>query len=105
MAERACHGFGSTTQVGLTQALGAPVSLSTLSAEQIAEHQLLAAITLWREEDYLSSLTLAGAAEEVLGKRLRKLGREPSLNQWRGIIVDSASSDRKRVVKGERDAR
>jgi len=22
MAERACHGFGSTTQVGLTQALG-----------------------------------------------------------------------------------
>lgn len=23
MAERACHGFGSTTQVGLTQALGA----------------------------------------------------------------------------------
>ena len=23
MAEKACHGFGSTTQVGLTQALGA----------------------------------------------------------------------------------
>src|SRR3546814_6302315 len=95
MAERACHGFGSTTQVGLTQALGATVSLSTLSAEQIAEHQLLAAITLWREEDYLSSLTLAGAAEEVLGKRLRKLGREPSFNQLRGLIV--ALADRKRT--------
>ena len=25
MAEKACHGFGSTTQVGLTQALGAQI--------------------------------------------------------------------------------
>jgi hypothetical protein len=69
------------------------VSLSTLSAEEIAEHQLLAAIALWREEDYLSSLTLAGAAEEILGKRLRKLGREPSFNQLRDLIVAIGQSE------------
>jgi len=69
------------------------VSESTLSAEAIAEHQLLAALRLWREEDFLSALTLAGAAEEILGKRLRKLGREPSFDQLRGIIVALARSE------------
>jgi hypothetical protein len=69
------------------------VSLSTLSAEEIAEHQLLAAIRLWREQDYLPSLTLAGAAEEILGKRLRKLGQEPSFNQLRDLIVAIAKSE------------
>lgn len=69
------------------------MSLSTLSAEDIAEHQLLAAIRLWQEEDYLSSLTLAGAAEEILGKRLRKLGRELSFNQLRDLIVALARSE------------
>jgi hypothetical protein len=73
--------------------LGVTVSLSTLSAEDIAEHQLLAAIRLWREEDYLSSLSLAGAAEEILGKRLRKLGREPSFNQLRDLILALAQSE------------
>ena len=69
------------------------MSLSILSAEEIAEHQLLAAIRLWQEGDYLSSLTLAGAAEEILGKRLRKLGREPSFNQLRDLIVAFAQSE------------
>ena len=69
------------------------MSLSTLSAEEIAEHQLIAAIELWRNGDYLSSLTLAGAAEEILGKRLRKLGREPSFDQLRDLIVALARSE------------
>ncbi len=60
---------------------------STLSAEQIAEHQLLVALRLWSEKDYLSALTLAGAAEEILGKRLQRLGREPSFNQLKNEIV------------------
>lgn len=64
--------------------------ISTLSAKEIAEHQLLAAIRLWKEEDYLSALTLAGAAEEILGKRLRKVGREPSFDQMKSIIVEIA---------------
>jgi hypothetical protein len=69
------------------------MSLSILSAEEIAEHQLLSAIKLWQENDYLSSLTLAGAADEILGKRLRKLGREPSFNQLRDLIVIYAQSE------------
>lgn len=63
------------------------MSEATLSAEEIAEHQLLAALRLWQEKDYLSALTLAGAAEEILGKRLRKLGREPSFDQMRDLVV------------------
>src|SRR5690606_33563905 len=51
------------------------------------------AIRLWQEGDYLSSLTLAGAAEEILDKRLRKLGREPSFNQLRDLIVALARSE------------
>ena len=69
------------------------MSESTLSAEEIAEHQLVAAIRLWREQDYLSSLTLAGAAEEILGRRLRNLGREPSFNQLRDLIVNLARAE------------
>ena len=66
------------------------MSSSTLSASEIAEHQLLAALKLWREQDYLSSLTLAGAAEEILGKRLRRLGHQPSFDQLKNQIVTAA---------------
>ena len=69
------------------------MSTVALSAESIAESQLLAAIGLWRSEDYLPALTLAGAAEEILGKRLRKLGREPSFNQLRDLIVALARQE------------
>lgn len=78
------------------------MSLSTLSAEEIAEHQLLAAIRLWREEDYLSSLTLAGAAEEILGKRLRRLGKAPSFNQLQDLIVTLARSEGDRAPSLEK---
>lgn len=44
----------------------------SLSAVQIAEHQLLSALRMWSEQDYTSAITLAGAAEEILGKRLRQ---------------------------------
>ncbi|KAF1710025.1 hypothetical protein CSC70_10165 [Pseudoxanthomonas kalamensis DSM 18571] len=63
------------------------MSFTKISAEQIAEHQLIAAIKLLREKDYLSSLTLAGAAEEILGKRLCKLGQQPSFDQLSNLIV------------------
>ena len=69
------------------------MSTVAISAESIAESQLLAAIGLWRSEDYLPALTLAGAAEEILGKRLRKLGREPSFNQLRDLIVALARQE------------
>ena len=69
------------------------MNITALSAEAIAEHQLLAAIRLWQDEDYLSSLTLAGAAEEILGKRLRKIGREPSFDQMKSLIVALARQE------------
>ena len=65
---------------------------SLLSAQDIAEHQLLAALKLWRENDYLSALTLAGAAEEILGKRLRKIGRESAFEQIKNDIVAAAKA-------------
>ncbi|MPM87555.1 hypothetical protein SDC9_134655 [bioreactor metagenome] len=57
---------------------------------KIAEHQLLASLKLWHDGDYLSSLTLAGAAEEILGKRLRILGIESSFEQIQREVVDMA---------------
>ena len=69
------------------------MTISTLSAEQIAEQQLVAALKLWREQDFVSALTLAGAAEEILGKRLRKLGREPTFDQLRDLIVALARQE------------
>jgi hypothetical protein len=58
-----------------------------LLAEEIAERQLLAAIRLWHEGDYVSAITLAGAAEEILGKRLRKKGKEPSFDNIKSAIM------------------
>jgi len=63
------------------------MSTSILTAEEIAEHQLITALRLWHDDDYLSALTLAGAAEEILGKRLRVLGRTPSFAQIKNDIV------------------
>lgn len=59
-----------------------------VSARKIAEQQLLAAIRVWRDGDYISAITLAGAAEEILGKRLRGLGREPSLDNLKSAVVE-----------------
>jgi hypothetical protein len=64
-----------------------------ISAEAIAEHQLRTALRLWQEQDYLSALTLAGAAEEILGKRLQKVGRKPSFDQLKALIVAIARQD------------
>jgi hypothetical protein len=41
---------------------------------EVASHQLNVAIRLFLEGDYLSSLTLAGAAEEILGKLSQRAG-------------------------------
>ncbi len=49
---------------------------------------MLAAIRLWHSGDYVSAITLAGAAEEILGKRLRTLGEEPSLDNLKKAIVE-----------------
>lgn len=60
---------------------------STLSAEEIAKQQLEAAIYLWHAKQYVSAITLAGAAEEILGKRLRRYGIEPSFDNIKRSII------------------
>jgi SpoVK/Ycf46/Vps4 family AAA+-type ATPase len=69
------------------------MGIVSLTAEEIAKQQLLASIRLWHEADYLSALTLAGAAEEIMGKRLRALGKEPSFDQWKNLIVSLGKSE------------
>lgn len=63
------------------------MAFSELSAKEIGEQQLLAALKLWKERDYMSALTLAGAAEEILGNRLRQQGRETSFDQVKREIL------------------
>ena len=67
------------------------MTISKLTAEEIAKHQLLAAFRLWKEGDFLCALTLAGASEEILGKRLRRKGKAPSFDQIKAEIVDIAA--------------
>ena len=55
----------------------------TLSKLEVAEHQLNVAIRLYLDEDdFVSAITLAGAAEEILGKLLEKQGRKHSLEEF-----------------------
>lgn len=44
------------------------LNLTTIEKKDIALKQLRRAIQLYRENDYVCSVTLAGAAEEILGK-------------------------------------
>ena len=61
-----------------------------LTKLQVAVHQLGVAIQLFLKGDYLSSLTLAGAAEEILGKLSEKAGLPVAIkeiaNHHRGEI-------------------
>lgn len=61
-----------------------------LTALEIAELQLISALKMWSEGDYVSCITLAGAAEEILGKRMRKLGLEPSFDNLKDAVVKLA---------------
>lgn len=70
-----------------------------LSAEEIAEKQLIAALQMWKEEKLVPAITLAGAAEEILGKRLRKLGVEPSFDNMKSAVMKIAR------VLGETDSK
>lgn len=63
----------------------------TLSNLEIAHRQIERAIVLFLDDrDYVSALTLAGAAEEILGKLLNKEGKE----HW----LDSISKGALRVL-------
>jgi hypothetical protein len=56
----------------------------TLTKLEVAVHQLDVAIRLFLSGDYLASLTLAGAAEEILGSLCKRAGKPVAID----FIVD-----------------
>jgi hypothetical protein len=48
---------------------------------QVATHQLAVAINVFLSGDYLCSLTLAGAAEEILGKLSARAGKPVAVDE------------------------
>lgn len=59
------------------------------SKMQLAEHQLERAVILYLDEkDYISSITLAGASEEILGRLLENKGETNDLNE---LVIAFAS--------------
>lgn len=72
--------------------------MENLSKLQVASHQLGVAIRLFLEGDYLSSLTLAGAAEEILGKLSEKAGLPVAIKEiteFHKADIDPAIPDNK----------
>jgi len=60
----------------------------TMSKLEVAEHQLNAAIRMFLDErDFVCAITLAGAAEEILGKLLEKQGRQHSVAEFAEACV------------------
>lgn len=54
----------------------------TLTKLEVAEHQVERALRLLEENEYVCAITLAGAAEEILGKLLEKQGKEHALGSF-----------------------
>ncbi|OUM00097.1 hypothetical protein [Variovorax sp. JS1663] len=66
---------------------------------EVAVWQLDAAIKLFLEGDYLSSLTLAGAAEEILGSLCKRAGKPVAVEQiaeFHWDDTDQALTDKER---------
>lgn len=75
--------------------------------DEVAIKQLNQAIRLFLdEEDYFSSATLAGAAEEIFGSMLRIEGRKASLDVEAdriSLALTDAERDALKTKKGERN--
>lgn len=70
---------------------------------EAAIHQLEVAIRLFIEGDYLSSLTLAGAADDILGSLMRHAGKKSALDQISDFHRESTEpgltdSEHKKVI-------
>ena len=81
------------------------MALSTIGINKyrkIAEEQLETALRLYFEQrDYYSVITLAGAAEEILGKMLKHNGEENLLNSLVATTVDISKLDGQEVTDKE----
>src|ERR1035437_7687903 len=75
------------------------MAVVTLTKLEVAVSQLSQAIRLFLEGDYLSSLTLSGAAEEILGALCERAGKPVSIEKiiaFHWEETDSALSDKER---------
>jgi hypothetical protein len=69
----------------------------TLTKKQIAVIQLEQSLALLQRDDPVSALTLAGAAEEILGYIADKRGHEPQvyvMADWLGSLFERANQPR-----------
>lgn len=74
-----------------------------MSKLEVAVSQLEQAIRLFLEGDYLSSLTLAGAAEEILGKLCERAGKPVSVEQivafhWNDTDPALPDAERRKIL-------
>lgn len=74
-----------------------------LSKLQVASHQLGVAIRLFLEGDHLSSLTLAGAAEEILGKLCERAGLPVAIEEiirfhWKDTAPELPDNERRKIL-------
>jgi len=65
------------------------MKMITLGKKDIAIHQLNKAIEHFFEKDYISSITLSGASEEILGDYCKKENKENVLNSILKIAVSN----------------
>ena len=93
MAERACHGFGSTTQVGLTQALGAMRTfraVTTLLAVALLVSALLHLVLLASDSPDYRSWVYLQMALQLVGAGLLWYVRKFKLGALLAFAVVSA---------------
>jgi hypothetical protein len=87
--------------------------MTTISKLDVGVHQLSVAIRLFLDGDYLASLTLAGAAEEILGRLCERTSKPVAVDfivDYHLKDTDPALSDKKRrkilrdLLNGPRNA-
>ena len=76
---------------------------TTLSSAVIAQTQLVEAIAQFVDTKFLCAITLAGAAEEILGKLLQQKGEFPAIRESLQAIQDIRAKISLAVIDGKSD--
>lgn len=63
------------------------MAIQSYTKESIASSQIDTAIRLYEEGNFLGALTLAGAAEEILGKLVSESGRQSALASLKEAVA------------------
>src|SRR5436309_1178779 len=78
---------------------------STLHKSEVARLQLVEAIRLFVEDKFLAALTLAGAAEEILGKLLARRGELPIVKRSAQAIAELRDQIGLSVMNGKSEGK